>query len=126
MTLQLKDFKIRSRPISSGRALPAELPDLFKTMLENGEALLAQDFKGVTSDGSLVPGLFPIENTGISTDRIRGAADSFIGSLTPEQKNGTVFPVDSEVWRQWSNIHPYLMRHGSFLDEMSEGQRDVT
>src|SRR4030095_2020176 len=28
-------------------------------------------------------------------------------------------------WRRWSNIHPFLMRHGVSLDEMSPAQREA-
>lgn len=126
MTLQLRDFKPRTRPLSSGRALPSQLPDRFKTMLDNAEASLAIDFKGVTTGGTVIPGLYSIESTGVSNDGIKEAADAFIGSLDSQQRLSTLFSVDSEAWRQWSNIHPFLLRHGAFLDDMSSGQRDLT
>jgi len=38
--------------------------------------------------------------------------------------NRTLFPIDATEWRQWSNIHPTLMRHGMPLFEMTDRQRD--
>lgn len=125
MTLQLTGFKPRLRPMSSGRAMPDELPDRFKAMLDTAETLLGKDFKGVTTDGNTVPGLFTIGQTGIPSGGIKAAADSFVASLNPQQREITLFSVDSDAWRKWSNIHPYLMRHGAFLDELNAGQRNL-
>jgi hypothetical protein len=35
-----------------------------------------------------------------------------------------MFEVTSSAWRQWSNIHPFLMRHGVRLESLGEAQRD--
>ena len=43
--------------------------------------------------------------------------------LTPEQRTRAMFPLESPAWRQWSNIQPFLMRHGVSLDEMTPVQR---
>lgn len=92
--------------------------------LENSLAAAAEPFKGITTDGKIVPGLFSIERTGVSTRPINKAAEAFLESLNPEQRAKTVFPVDAPEWRKWSNIHPTLMRHGMPLFEMSDAQRD--
>jgi len=36
-------------------------------MLERATSLVAEDFKGVTTDGNIVPGLFSLSKTGAST-----------------------------------------------------------
>jgi len=92
--------------------------------VEKSLAAAAEPFKGITSDGNVIPGLFAIQKTGISTQSIREAAENFLASLTAEQRARTFFPVDSDQWRKWSNIHPTLMRHGTPLFEMSDVQRD--
>ena len=92
--------------------------------LEKSLAAAAEPFKGITSDGNIIPGLFGIERTGVSTQAIRQAAEAFLASLDPEQRAKTLFPVDTDQWRKWSNIHPTLMRHGTALFEMSDQQRD--
>jgi hypothetical protein len=74
--------------------------------VEKSLAAAADPFKGITSDGSIIPGLFGIEKTGVSTQSIREAAEDFLGSLTAEQRRKTLFPIDSDQWRKWSNIHP--------------------
>jgi hypothetical protein len=91
--------------------------------VENGLAAAAQPFKGITADGKVVPGLFPIRKTGVPTEPIRKAAEAVLASLNPEQRDQTLFPVDTVEWRKWSNIHRTLMRHGTPLFEMSDAQR---
>jgi hypothetical protein len=83
---------------------------------------LAEPFKGVTTDGTIVSGLFPIRATGVSTAPVREAAVKFIGALTAEQKARTTFPVNDDEWRKWNNVHRYT-RQGVNFKEMTEDQR---
>jgi hypothetical protein len=92
--------------------------------IEKSMAAAAEPFKGITTDGTVVPGLFSIEKTGVPTQPIKVAAENFLSSLSPEQRSKTLFPVDTVEWRRWSNIHPTLMRHGMPLFEMTDTQRD--
>jgi Protein of unknown function (DUF3500) len=93
--------------------------------VDNALRAVAEPFKGITADGKVVPGLFPIQKTGVPTHPIRAAAEKFLASLSPEQRANTLFPGDSVEWRKWSNIHRTLMRHGIPLFEMTSGQRDL-
>ena len=92
--------------------------------LENGLNAASQPFKGITTEGSVIPGLFPIRQTGISTQPIREAAEDFLGSLKAEQYARALFPIDTIEWRKWSNIHRTIMRHGIPFFEMSDTQLD--
>jgi hypothetical protein len=92
--------------------------------VENALKAVAEPFKGITSDGTVIPGLFPIQKTGVPTHLIRGAAEAFLASLSPQQHAKTLFSVDTVEWRKWSNIHRTLMRHGIPLFEMTDGQRE--
>jgi hypothetical protein len=83
---------------------------------------LAEPFKGVTTNGTVVSGLFPIKATGVSTAPVREAAAAFIAALTPEQRAKTTFPVDDDEWRKWNNVHRYA-RQGVSFAEMSEEQK---
>ncbi|HJR60829.1 MAG TPA: DUF3500 domain-containing protein [Vicinamibacterales bacterium] len=83
---------------------------------------LAEPFKGITTAGTVVPGLFPVRSTGVSTAAAQAAAEAFLKALTPEQKARTVFDVDDDEWRKWMNQHFYL-RQGVSFEEMSEAQR---
>jgi hypothetical protein len=92
--------------------------------VENALKAVAEPFKGITNDGIVVPGLFPIQKTGVPTDSIVQAATEFLASLTPEQRTQTLFPVNTVEWRKWSNIHRTLIRHGTPFFEMTGDQRD--
>src|SRR5262245_20463093 len=83
---------------------------------------LAEAFKGVTTNGTIVPGLFPIRATGVSTGPVREAAVKFLAALTDEQRKSTTFPIDDDEWRKWNNVHRYA-RQGVSFKEMSESQR---
>jgi len=83
---------------------------------------LSEPFRGITTDGTIRPGLFPIRATGVSTDPIRVAANQFLAGLTAEQRTKATFPVDSDQWRRWNNVHR-AAREGVSFEEMNEAQR---
>jgi hypothetical protein len=120
-----RGLKIRKRTPVSARARQAELPPQLVKYVETGESLVAEPFKGLTLDGTLLPDLFPVQKTGIATTPITDAARAFLTSLSDGQRARAVFPLESDAWRRWSNIHPFLMRHGVSLDEMSPAQREA-
>ncbi|OFW21424.1 MAG: hypothetical protein A3H97_20465 [Acidobacteria bacterium RIFCSPLOWO2_02_FULL_65_29] len=85
---------------------------------------LAQPFQGITANGQVESGLFAIRSTGVSTEPVRKAADTFLAALTKPQRDKTVFGVDDPEWRRWMNQDFYIRQGVSFL-EMTEVQRDV-
>src|SRR5713226_8447739 len=96
----------------------------FRRMSEDFEQKgLAEPFKGITTSGNVTPGLFEIRSTGVSTEPVRQAAESFLAGLTPEQRAKTMFPVDDPEWRKWMNQHFYV-RQGVNFKEMNAAQRD--
>jgi len=99
------------------------MAELYRRMSEDAERKgLAEPFKGITTDGHIVPGLFPIHSTGVSTEPVRNAAERFLSSLTAAQRAKTMFPVDDPEWRKWMNQHFYV-RQGVSFKEMTEAQR---
>jgi hypothetical protein len=116
---------VRQRTPVSARALAPDIGERFGRMREIGEQRVAEPFKGITTDGVIVPGLFPIQRTGISTEPIRRAALEFLEALTPEERHLASFELGSDAWRRWWNIHPFLMRHGVQLDHLTEQQREA-
>ncbi len=102
-----------------------ERAERFRRMSEQAEARgLAEPFKGITRDGQIIPGLFAIRSTGVSTEPVRHAAAAFLASLSPEQRSKTLFPLDDDEWRKWMNPHFYV-RQGVSLAQMSENQRQA-
>jgi hypothetical protein len=85
---------------------------------------LSEPFRGITTDGTVVPGLFPLRSTGVSTEPVRRAAGRFLAALSPQQRTKTLFRVDDDEWRKWMNQHFYV-RQGVGFDEMTDAQRDA-
>ena len=83
---------------------------------------LADPFKGITTNGTVEPGLFGLHSTGVSTEPVRIAAERFLASLTKEQRDRAMFAIDDPEWRKWLNQH-YYVRQGVSLKEMTEAQR---
>ena len=88
------------------------------------QAVLAEPFVGLTTDGDVETGLYTLEETGVSTADVRAAAERFLDSLTAEQRERTVFPVEDSEWRNWANIHLFP-RQGVSALEMTETQREL-
>jgi hypothetical protein len=84
----------------------------------------AEPFKGVTVNGNLVPGLFRIQASGVSTGPVRKAADAFLAGLTAAQRQKTQFPVEDAEWRKWDNRH-FPPRQGVGFAELDEQQREL-
>jgi hypothetical protein len=99
----------------------ARFPAMSRAAEERG---LAEAFKGVTTNGELVKGLFPVRSTGVSTEPVRVAAEKFLAALTQEQRRKTLFPVDDLEWRKWMN-QSFYVREGVGFNDMSEAQREA-
>jgi len=111
----------RAPPRVDESKLSQPLQDLFATWRES----LQQPFKGLTATGEVEPELFPSRATGASTRPLLAAANDFLASLDAKQRAAVSFPLDSEVWRHWSNIHRNVMRHGLCFAELSDRQLDL-
>jgi hypothetical protein len=102
---------------------PQNMAARFRQMSEDFERKgLAEPFKGITADGNIVPGLFPLQSTGVSTAGVRSAAERFLASLTAGQRARTMFAIDDPEWRKWMNQHFYV-RQGVSFKEMDDAQR---
>src|SRR5919108_2564946 len=115
-------LKPRNRP-STPATYPFPLPDGLERQLARAQANAAAPFTGITTDGHVVPGLYALRQTGISVQPISDAADAFLASLMPHERVTASFEVDSVEWPNWSNIHPYLCRHGVCLDDLHDTQK---
>ncbi len=85
---------------------------------------LAAPFRGITTTSGIVPDLFQIGPSGVSTEAVRNAAEKFIASLDNVQLSKTMFPIDDVQWRKWMNQHFYL-RQGISMQEITEAQREL-
>jgi hypothetical protein len=114
-------------PLSTTAQVPdpqefLERQTVFSTRAE--AAGLKDPFIGITTNGQIIPGLFGIRSTGVSTAPVKIAAENFLDSLAPNQRQLTIFPADDIEWRRWANQHSYL-RDGVSFENMTDQQRDA-
>jgi hypothetical protein len=120
---QHESVGLRRMPPLSARRPPPGLPPILTDLVEQGDRVLAAPFTGIVAGTTRRPGLFPLGQTGISTKPMVDAAQAFLGSLDGAQRAAVTFPVDSDEWRRWCNVHIYLMRHGLLLEDLAEQQQ---
>jgi len=118
-------LELRKRPPVSARSQAADVGERFARMRENGERAVSEPFKGITSDGNIVSGLYPLRATGVSTEPIRRATLDFLDTLDAEERAQATFDIASDAWRSWWNIHPFLLRHGLLLENVSDAKREA-
>jgi hypothetical protein len=103
----------------------AERAERFRQQSIAAEAKgLAEPFKGITTNGTTASGVFAIASTGVSTDPVRRAADTFLAALSGEQRARTQFGVDDPEWRKWMN-QDFYVRQGVSFKEMTSAQREA-
>ena len=116
---------LQSRVSSQAPETHAERAERFRKMSIEAETRgLATPFKGITTNGTIEPGLFAIKSTGVSTEPVRKAADALLVALTAAQREKSTFGVDDVEWRKWMNQDFYVRQGVSFL-EMSDAQRET-
>lgn len=103
----------------------AERAARFRQQSTDAEAKgLSEPFTGITTKGTIAPGLFTVKSTGVSTDPVRTAADAFLAALTSTQRTGTQFAVGDPEWRKWMN-QDFYVRQGVSFEDMTEPQREA-
>jgi len=116
---------LRHRLPMAAYKTPPKYSEFLQRMLARAKESLAEEFTGITADGIVRPGLFPVRKTGVSVAPIFNAARDFMATLDSRQQRQVSFDLQSNEWRSWCNVHPFLMRHGIGLHELSPGQREA-
>jgi hypothetical protein len=104
---------------------PPKYSEFMQRMLVRAKESLGEEFIGISCDGVVRPGLFPVHKTGISLEPMLKAARDFLATLESRQLRQVSFELESDAWRAWSNVHPFLMRHGLGLHELEPAQREA-
>jgi hypothetical protein len=82
------------------------------------EKLFSTPFKGVTTDGNLVPDLFALRPEAAPTRDIVGAVLALLAQLNPEQTKNVCLPLDSRQRQLWQNSIVRYEDFGLRLDEV--------
>lgn len=110
-------------PITRGVVDVSGIPEGHKEIFADYERNARSVFVGLTSDGTPHPELYPLEQTGLSTDDIARRAREFLAALDDEQRAAAHLPIDSDRWRAWINAFAPAPPHGVLLDDLDDGQR---
>ncbi len=103
----------------------AELPEEMVQAFGGVEPASKQPFRGVTTDGSVIPSLYSLADTGLSPARMVAAAQAFLGGLAPEQRAVASHPLDAHQRRLWINAFMSYAPHGVLLEEASPEVRNL-
>src|SRR3954447_1002648 len=79
------NFGLVKRPQFSGREDTENNRQHMTRWLPMIEAADKEEFRGVTTDGHVVPGLFPLTRTGVSTQPLLQTAKAFLSALDASQ-----------------------------------------
>jgi hypothetical protein len=96
-----------------------------KILFEPWERMYAEPFRGVTTDGNVIPGLYSLAPNGAPTEAMINAVLALFGVITSEQKKALCYPVDAREWRRWNNTEMYLHEYGLRLDEIPDAVREA-
>ncbi len=89
------------------------------------ETLFAVPYRGVTTDGAPIPGLFERQSEGAPSSAMRQAAATVLSAMGPAERARGLLAVDSSLWRRWQNTELLVETHGLRLDEVSVGLREA-
>jgi hypothetical protein len=98
-------------------------------MIEGWDALYPEPFSGITNDGVLRPGLYPLaparDGEEAPTASMVAAGRKLLEVATREQVTRLTYAVDAHEWKSWAN--PEFMQHdtGLRLDELDPPVRDA-
>jgi hypothetical protein len=98
-------------------------------MIEGWKQLYPQPFTGITNDGVLRAGLYPLSPARAGeeapTSGMVSAARKLLETLTLEQASRLSYTVDAPEWQSWAN--PEFMQHdtGLRLEELDAPARDA-
>ena len=101
----------------SARA-PGFLPERLLSAQAEGERSVADPYRGIVGAAGRREGLFPLLPGTKAPLELTSAAGAYLASLSPAERERGTFPITTDVWRRWSNMHPNLMRHGLCLFEL--------
>lgn len=117
-------YELRDSPPASARILGDPLAR-HQAMIDGCNDQLALPYEGIHASGGVVSGLFPLHSSGMSLDRVAKARETLVRALDSTERTGIQFPVETDNWRRWCNIHRFLMRHGLLLDSLTDRQKDL-
>jgi hypothetical protein len=82
-----------------------------------------EPWRGITTDGHVIPGLYSLEDNGFDCAPAAAAARRFLAAAPLAGWPNAVQPMDSSAWRMWTNAFPDWEPSGVCLQEVGEEAR---
>jgi Protein of unknown function (DUF3500) len=89
------------------------------------EASAAVPFKGIATDGRVVPDLHRLEDTGLDPAPVVEAARALLAGLPAAQRSQAQAGADAAAWRLWTNAYPSWKPDGVFLQDLHDTRREA-
>jgi hypothetical protein len=103
----------------------AVIPDRGPREKAGVEKYLSTPFKGITTDGNIIPGLFTLRPELAPTREILKAASALLAQLSPELRKATCFPLESRERELWQNSIVRYEKFGLRLDEVPSALQEA-
>lgn len=116
--------RLDSSGLSQGFWDPAKLPPGRAQFLLRAVRGAQEEFRGITTDGIPIAGMFGRADEGFETEALCIAVRCFLDALSPEQRRAASEPIESYRRRLWVNGFPAYTPHGLLLDAASEEVRE--
>lgn len=82
-------------------------------------------FKGITSNGEILPGLFHLADEGAPVKAMTQAAAKLLAALSGREREQVCYDIDAREWRIWSNPEFLINPRGLRLEELSPSVRQI-
>ena len=89
------------------------------------EAAYAQSFRGITTDGHVMHGLFSLGQHGAPVVAMRQAVGYLWEQLSSDERQALSYAVDAREWRRWNNTEYYVYQQGLRLELVSPAVRQL-
>ncbi|SPF78157.1 DUF3500 domain-containing protein [Pseudoprimorskyibacter insulae] len=97
--------------------------DLIRSTHDLWGAMMAEPFKGITTDGTLRPAPRVPAPNGAPRMEMEAAAQALLDVLRPEIASQILFDTNAPEWRRWHNMPVQWDRDGVGLEEMNAAER---
>jgi hypothetical protein len=116
-------------PITNGLVDPTKSVDYLLSLVGSAPSPPVEEnaempFIGVTTEGQVLPGLFPIEDEGFDPQPVVAAANAYLAALPASDRARASRAIDATEWRLWTNAFA-REPHGVLLEQMSDPAREA-
>ncbi|NIY48716.1 DUF3500 domain-containing protein [Cedecea colo] len=89
------------------------------------QALLDEEFRGITAQGEIQQGLFPLQDEGFAVEYAVAAAKDLLGTLSETQRKRVCHDIDAQQWRAWYNPEIPFNDFGVRLEDTQISTREA-